>query len=39
VIPNAELTWIDDAAHSIMEEKPADVAAVLKAFLGKGSTS
>jgi pimeloyl-ACP methyl ester carboxylesterase len=37
VIPNAELTWIDDAAHWIMEEKPADVAAVLKAFLGKGS--
>ncbi len=37
-IPNAELTWIDDAAHWIMEEKPAEVAAALKAFLGKGST-
>ncbi len=37
-IPNAELTWIDDAAHWIMEEKPAEVAAALTAFLGNGST-
>lgn len=38
-IPNAELTWIDDAAHWIMEEKPSDVAAALKAFLGAGDKS
>ncbi len=37
-IPNAELIWIDDAAHWIMEEKPAEVAAVLQAFLGMRST-
>lgn len=37
-IPNAKLIWIDDAAHWIMEEKPVEVAAALKAFLIKGST-
>ncbi len=37
-VPNAKLIWIDDAAHWIMEEKPVEVAAALKAFLIKGST-
>ncbi|MET4102825.1 2-hydroxymuconate-semialdehyde hydrolase [Roseovarius sp. MBR-38] len=32
-IPNARLTWIDQAAHWIMEEKPAEVAAALTEFL------
>lgn len=33
-IPRARLAWIEDAAHWIMEEKPAEVAAELRAFLG-----
>lgn len=32
-IPNARLTWIDEAAHWIMEEKPDEVAAALTEFL------
>jgi pimeloyl-ACP methyl ester carboxylesterase len=32
-IPNARLAWIENAAHWVMEEKPAQVAAELKAFL------
>lgn len=32
-IPGARLKWFDDAAHWIMEEKPIEVAAELKAFL------
>ena len=36
-IPGARLTWIDEAAHWVMEEKPAEVAAELKAFLAEGS--
>lgn len=34
-IPGAELTWIDQAAHWIMEEKPAEVAAVVQDFLAR----
>jgi pimeloyl-ACP methyl ester carboxylesterase len=33
-IPKARLAWIEDAAHWVMEERPAQVAAELKAFLG-----
>jgi pimeloyl-ACP methyl ester carboxylesterase len=33
-IPGARLAWIEEAAHWVMEEKPAEVAAELKAFLG-----
>ena len=36
-IPGARLTWIDEAAHWVMEEKPAEVAAEVKAFLAEGS--
>jgi len=36
-IPGARLTWIDEAAHWVMEEKPAEVAAELKGFLSDGS--
>jgi pimeloyl-ACP methyl ester carboxylesterase len=36
-IPGARLTWIEEAAHWVMEEKPAEVAAELKAFLAEGS--
>lgn len=36
-IPDARLTWIDEAAHWVMEEKPAEVAAELKAFLAEES--
>lgn len=36
-IPGARLTWVDDAAHWVMEEKPVEVAAVLKTFLADGS--
>jgi 2-hydroxymuconate-semialdehyde hydrolase len=32
-IPGARLTWVDEAAHWVMEERPAEVAAALKAFL------
>jgi len=32
-IPNARLKWIEEAAHWVMEEKPNEVAAELKAFL------
>jgi pimeloyl-ACP methyl ester carboxylesterase len=32
-IPGTRLTWIEEAAHWVMEEKPAEVAAALKAFL------
>lgn len=38
-IPHGELTWIDEAAHWIMEEKPAEVAAALQTFLAKGSAN
>lgn len=34
-IPKAEVVWIDEAAHWIMEEKPAEVAAALISFLKK----
>lgn len=33
VIPRAELKYFDEAAHWIMEEKPAEVAAALRTFL------
>jgi pimeloyl-ACP methyl ester carboxylesterase len=33
-IPNARLAWIENAAHWVMEERPAQVAAELKTFLG-----
>jgi len=33
-IPHAELRWIDDGAHWLMEEKPQAVADNLRAFLG-----
>jgi pimeloyl-ACP methyl ester carboxylesterase len=32
-IPGARLTWIEEAAHWVMEEKPAEVAAMLEEFL------
>jgi pimeloyl-ACP methyl ester carboxylesterase len=32
-IPGARLTWIEEGAHWVMEEKPAEVAGELKAFL------
>jgi len=32
-IPGARLKWIEGAAHWVMEERPAEVAAELKAFL------
>jgi 2-hydroxymuconate-semialdehyde hydrolase len=32
-IPGARLRWIDEAAHWVMEEQPAEVAAALNAFL------
>ena len=32
-IPGAQLTWIEEASHWIMEERPAEVAAALHAFL------
>lgn len=38
-IPGARLTWIDEAAHWVMEEKPAEVAAEVKAFLAEGSAN
>lgn len=34
-IPNAKLIWIEDAAHWIQEEKPAEVAAHLMKFLDR----
>jgi len=34
-IPNAELAWIDEAAHWIMEEQPAEVAARVETFLAR----
>jgi len=37
-IHGARLTWIEEAAHWVMEEKPAEVAAELKAFLGRVNT-
>jgi pimeloyl-ACP methyl ester carboxylesterase len=33
-IPKARLAWIEEAAHWVMEEQPAQVAAALTAFLG-----
>jgi pimeloyl-ACP methyl ester carboxylesterase len=36
-IRGARLRWIDDAAHWVMEEKPAEIATVLKAFLAGGA--
>lgn len=32
-IPNARLTWIEEAAHWIMEEKPEEMASALTVFL------
>jgi len=34
-IPNAQLVWIEEAAHWVMEEKPAEVASALAQFLGR----
>jgi len=34
-IPRAELVWIDAAAHWITEEKPAEVAEVVRGFLDR----
>jgi pimeloyl-ACP methyl ester carboxylesterase len=36
-IPGARLTWIEEAAHWVMGEKPAEVTADLKALLAEGS--